>query len=398
MLDSASLQNSPVGSTLPVGIPLPTLPDLTQAEVPVPGNTNLATTPSNLQRGYIQSWNFTVEKELPGGWQAQAGYVATRAIRQLGYQDLNAETPVGPTGCTVGVDCGGHNSQPLNYANITSGCSSTDPQSPALGCRTGVTSLITPVANTHYDSLQTSLKHQFAHGYQVRLSYTWSKNIGMAGVSNEKGHAYIQTPAFYNLNRGLSPWDRAQNFQAMFIGQSPFGKGKRWVNTGVGSKFLGGWQLSGVLSKVSGSVFEIHAGGSSSSNLNATVGNTQRPDRVKSSINVLSVYGPHTTWFDTSAFAAVTDKNRFGTSAFYPLHGPPMFELDMALARNFKLSERFNLQFRAQGINFTNTPHFSNPNGDFNSSSFGRVNGLANTGREGGVDARQFEFTARLSF
>ncbi|HET7101022.1 MAG TPA: hypothetical protein VFJ52_07725, partial [Terriglobia bacterium] len=105
-----------------------------------------------------------------------------------------------------------------------------------------------------------------------------------------------------------------------------------------------------------------------------------------------------TTWFDTSAFAAVTDKNRFGTSPFYPLHGPPLFDLDVALARNFKLSERFNLQFRAQSINFTNTPHFGNPTGDFNSSNFGRVNGLANTGRDGGVDARQFIFTARLSF
>jgi hypothetical protein len=184
----------------------------------------------------------------------------------------------------------------------------------------------------------------------------------------------------------------------VFIGQSPFGAGKRWMTTGIGSKLLGGWQISGIMSKVSGTVFQLHAGGSSSSNLNATVGNTQRPDLVKSSVDVLSNYGPHTTWFDTSAFAPVTDKNRFGTSPYYVLHGPPYFDLDFALARNFKLTERFNLQFRAQSINFTNTPHFSNPNGDLNSSSFGRVNGLANTGRDGGVDARQFIFTAKLSF
>lgn len=75
-----------------------------------------------------------------------------------------------------------------------------------------------------------------------------------------------------------------------------------------------------------------------------------------------------------------------------------MFNLDLALARNFRLSERFNLQFRAQAINFTNTPHFGNPTGDLNSSNFGRVNGLANTGRDGGVDARQIELNARLSF
>ncbi|MGH9553107.1 MAG: hypothetical protein ACRD3W_27255, partial [Terriglobales bacterium] len=80
------------------------------------------------------------------------------------------------------------------------------------------------------------------------------------------------------------------------------------------------------------------------------------------------------------------------------LHGPGLFDVDMALSRSFKLSERFSLQFRAQAINLTNTPHFSNPTGDLNSSNFGRVNGLANTGRDGGVDARQFEFNAKLSF
>ena len=397
-LDAASLQNSPVGSTLPIGLPLPAMPDLTQPEIPIPGNVNLATTLGDLQRGYIQSWNFTLEKQLPSGWQLQAGYVGTRTIRQIGFQDLNAETPIGPAGCTVGTDCGGHNSQPLNYQSGAGVCSGST--SSVIGCRTGVTSLITPVANNHYDALQTTLRHQFAHGYQIRLAYTWAKSIGMAHIADEKSSAYIQTPAFYYLNRGLSPWDRPQNFQAVFIGQSPFGAGKRWMSTGPGSKILGGWQLSGALSRVSGSVFEIDSSGSSRSNLNAYGNGTnqQRPDLVKSSINVLSTYGPHTTWFDTSAFAAVTDKNRFGTSPFYPLHGPPLFDLDVALARNFKLTERFNLQVRAQSINFTNTPHFGNPTGDFNSSNFGRVNGLANTGRDGGVDARQFEFTARLSF
>lgn len=77
----------------------------------------------------------------------------------------------------------------------------------------------------------------------------------------------------------------------------------------------------------------------------------------------------------------MTDRNRFGTSPFYFLHGPGIFNLDLALARNFRLSERFNLQFRAQAINFTNPPHFGNPEGDINSFNFGRVNSLANTGR-----------------
>jgi hypothetical protein len=385
-LDAASLQNAPVGSHLPVGIPLPTIPDLSSGEVPALPNVAVATTGTNLQRGYIQSWNFTLEKELPQQWVAQAGYVATRTIRQLGYQDLNVESPIAPAGCLPGSsteECGGNASRPFYTA--------------AYDNRTATTSLITPVANNHYDSLQTKLDHRFQNGYQMQLAYTWSKTIGIAGVSNEKNHAYIQTPAFYDLNRGLAPQDREQNFQAIFIAEPPFGAGKRWANTGFASKILGGWQLSGIISVVSGSVFEIHAGGTSSNNLNAT-GNDQRPDLVNPSIQVTNAVGRGTTWFDTSAFAVVDDLNRFGTSPFYPLHGPGLFDFDLGLSRTFSFSERFKLQFRAQAINLTNTPHFDNPQGDLNNSAFGQISSLANTGRDGGVDARQFEFHARLSF
>jgi hypothetical protein len=387
VLDAASLQNAPAGSSLPVGIPLPKIPDTSTGRVPVLPNVALATTNKNLERGYIQSWNFTVEKQFPHEWVGQAGYVATRSIRQLGFLDLNAQSPIAPAGCVPGSlteECGGNASRPFYDA--------------AHDYRIAATSLITPVANNHYDSLQTTLKHRFTRNFQVDFSYTWSKTIGIAGVSNEKGSAYIQTPEFYFLNRGLAPQDRRHNFQARFVAQAPFGRGHRWMTGGVGSALLGGWQLSGIVKAVSGSVFELHAGGSSSSNLNATSGNDQRPDIVKPSVDVSGQVGPGTTWFDTTAFAPVTDLNRFGTSPFYFLHGPGLFNVDLALARNFKMTERFNLQFRAQAINFTNTPHFSNPNGDLNSSSFGLVNGLANTGRDGGVDARQIELSMRLSF
>ncbi|HZQ54831.1 MAG TPA: TonB-dependent receptor [Bryobacteraceae bacterium] len=386
VLDATSLQNAPVGSHLPIGIPIPALPDTSSGEVPALPNVALTTVGSKLERGYIQSWNFTLEKELGHDWVAQAGYVATRTIRQLGFQDLNVESPIAPAGCTPGSsthECGGNASRPFYNA--------------FYGNRTSTTSIVTPIANNHYDSLQTKLGHRFQSGYQVQLAYTWSKTIGIAGVSNEKNSAYIQTPAFYGLNRGLAPQDREQNFQAIFIAELPFGAGKRWANSGFASHLLGGWQVSGLMSIVSGSVFEIHSGGTSSNNLNAS-GNDQRPDLVKTSIPVSNVVGPGSTWFDTSAFGIVNDLNRFGTSPFYPLHGPGLFDLDLGLSRTFSISERVKLQFRAQAINSTNTAHFANPQGDFNNSAFGQVNSLANTGRDGGVDARQFEFHARLSF
>jgi Carboxypeptidase regulatory-like domain/TonB dependent receptor-like, beta-barrel/TonB-dependent Receptor Plug Domain len=399
-LDAFGQSNVPVGQTVPVGIPLPVAPDLTQAEIPLPGNVGVATALNSLERGYIQSWNVTLEKQLPGGWLAQAGYVASRTIKQLGTLNLNVQSSIGPAGCDPSLlNCGGNASLPFGL-NSTDSTLCPDTSVSTLGCHTAGLAVVTPLTNNHYDALQATLSHHFANGYQLQFNYTWSKTIGMAGVENEKNSARIQDPAFYYLNRGLAPIDRPQNFEAVLIAESPFGAKKRWVNSGIGAKILGDWQFSTLISAVSGSVVTMSSSGSS---LNAS-GNNQRPDIV-GPIKILKNAGPGEKWFDTSAFAGVTDQ-RYGTSSFYPFHGPGVFNMDAALARNFKLSERFNLQFRAQAVNFTNTAHFNNPDtncGSFsssaacNNSTFGEISSTTNLARDG-IDQRQFEFALKLSF
>lgn len=68
------------------------------------------------------------------------------------------------------------------------------------------------------------------------------------------------------------------------------------------------------------------------------------------------VYG----WFDPLAFAPVTT-TRFGTAGFNILRGPGVINLDSSVVRAFRLNKRFTLNFRAQSLNTTNTPHFGNP-------------------------------------
>jgi hypothetical protein len=405
VLDPASLQNSPggecavfpsycfgTGGTLPVGIINPSFPSLTAASNPVPGNVNLVTTPAKrLQRAYIQSWNFTVQKELPGNWVATAGYVATRTVNLTGWWNQNAAAFPG----------GGAASQFLNYnASVPGACTSA--ASTALGCRTGATVLITPIGNDIYDSLQATLTHHFSHGLDVHMAYTWSKAIGECGVNDEKSSACIQTPAYYGLNRGYAPFDRPHNFEATAVWQPFFGPGQRFVQTGAASKILGGWQLSGLVTSVSQTPVSFSASGSSLD----MPGDSQRPDRLCGTIPITKQIGPGQPWFDPNCFTGVNTA-RFGTSAFYVLHGPNLFDTDMALFRNFKLTERFNLQFRAQAFNIFNHPLFGNPNGSCDSissttgfcsnGSFGTIQGTTNLGRHTG-EARLFEFSARLSF
>jgi hypothetical protein len=76
-------------SVLSAGIPPIAAPDLGSGIIPIPGNVSAQTVPNDLQRGYIQSWNLTIQRMLFAGWVGEAGYVGTRQIRQLGYRELN---------------------------------------------------------------------------------------------------------------------------------------------------------------------------------------------------------------------------------------------------------------------------------------------------------------------
>jgi len=76
--------------------------------IDVPANVSTQTIPFDLQRGYIQSWNFTLQKRLGWGFVGEAGYVATRQIRQLGYTQLNWAPIAGgrrPDQLRVAEDC-----------------------------------------------------------------------------------------------------------------------------------------------------------------------------------------------------------------------------------------------------------------------------------------------------
>ena len=79
------------------------------------------------------------------------------------------------------------------------------------------------------------------------------------------------------------------------------------------------------------------------------------------------------------------------------MRGPGVVNTDLSLFRTFKLVERVNLQFRAESFNLSNTPHFANPSGNANSSSFGRILATQSAADAEGR-SREFRFGLRLGF
>ena len=194
----------------------------------------------------------------------------------------------------------------------------------------------------------------------------------------------------YGRNRALASHDIPHNFQLGALYELPFGKEKKWATSGLSSTIFGGWQLNGVFAAYSGRPFTLTASGSS---LNMP-GNQQTPDQIKENVEILGNVGSDGTYFDTTAFARVTAV-RFGNVGRNTMRGPGVANLDLGLFRSFKVRES-DLQFRLEAFNATNTPHFSNPNGNVNSANFGRV--LSTQTADAMGRSRQFRVGVRMTF
>ncbi|MGH9852744.1 MAG: TonB-dependent receptor domain-containing protein [Blastocatellia bacterium] len=369
------------------GIPPTPLVPINNGRVTVPGSVSVLTLGDSFKRPYIQSWNLVLEKNVGWGFTASAGYIATRTVGQSGRIDMNA----GRVG-------GGTASQPLNQR---------------FG-RVASTALQDGIANSHYDSLQTSLKRRFSNGLQLQANYTWSKGIGLAGLGlDNDGTLSISEPNFIHLNRGILSINIPHNFQFSGGWELPFGKGKRWLNgNAAASALAGGWQLSWLYGAFSGLPFSVSASGTS---LNSP-SSAQRADQVKSEVKKLGGIGVGNPYYDPTAFAPVITA-RFGTVGFNTLRSPGTSNLDLAIMREFSITEGIKLQFRADAFNATNTPHFAAPGGNASAPSrdaagniltnpatglprlngFMEITGTRQFGREG-IDERVFRFGLKLSF
>jgi len=352
--------------SLSQGIPAITVPGVGNGIVDLPSDVGWQGLPQNLRRGYIQSWNLTVQKQLAWGFTGQAGYVATRSVRQLGFLDINAGQVIGA----------GEAGRPL----VTK-----------FG-RVAGTTLVQPIGTGHYDSLQSQLQHRFGQGVELTVNYTWSKAI--SPNENSSFTPNIQALKYLARNRSLTSTDRTHNLGIINIWQLPFGKGRQWLNNGgLLSTIVGGWQTNSLISVMSGVPFTVSADDTS---LNLP-GSHQTADQVKPTVKKLGGVGRGTPYYDPAAFAEVTGA-RFGNVGFNSLRGPGLFNWDFGLFREFPVTERAKVQFRMESFNFTNTPHLDVPDGFVgDGEDFMTITSTINLAREG-IDERQFRFGLRVIF
>ncbi|MFB3904966.1 MAG: hypothetical protein ACE15E_16060 [Acidobacteriota bacterium] len=329
-------------TVLEEGIPLsfegPDLED--QESVPLPSNVAQRTLPSDeLNRPYTQSWNLFYERRLPGELVASVGYAGSQTVRQFADQNLNWSA--------AGAGTQGRQLYPRSTASIL---------------------LWNGWLSSNFHALQLAFNRRFTQGLALRGAYTFSKTIDLTDGDPETGLLW-NDPALLSRNRAEAGYSRPHMLQLAGICELPFGKGE-----GLLSRVIRDWQVNAIFSANSNVPFTVT---SSEATLNARE-NAQTADQLQATVEKLGGIGAGNPYFNPAAFSAVnrvpgvdcSGYDCYGNSGRNILRGPAWFNLDLSLARTAAIRENLNLEFRAEFFNFTNTPHFNNPESDVNSSHF----------------------------
>ena len=229
----------------------------------------------------------------------------------------------------------------------------------------GGISYSTNEGTSSYNSFQAKLEKSLSPGLRFLASYTWSKSLD---IQSEGQSGSIETE--YDLRRdwGPSDFDRKHLLTISGTYALPVGRGQEYLAgvNGFMQALLGGWNIGGIYTYVSGAPFSILAGGDI-----ANVGGGSQRAQVVGDPNS-GFNRSRLEWFNTSAFA-LPDNFTFGNAKRNTLTGPGQTNIDFTIFKDFNLFERTKLQFRGEFFNIANHPRFGLPDNNVQSSSFGLI-------------------------
>ena len=352
--------------TLADGLPLPTSPNISagvfKASTTASATTYLPSTGTvtfakDMNRGYYQSWNLFLQHEITPDTVAQIGYVGTHGVHIMEGVNINGSAP------------GTGNAGRQLYPYITSDMN-----------------MYEPFGSMTYEALQSQIRKSIGTSI-FGLNYTFSHAIDNSNGDNGDGTLFRAYPMSYSLNKQRSGFDRRQMFQAFYVYQLPIGHGHTYLNHGVASAIVGGWQISGNLSRYSGLPFTV----GTSSSINAG-GQGTTANQISPVVRILGGHDASHPYFDGTAFANPAT-GVLGSTGRNILTGPGLFNLDANISRIFNFKEgKVTFQLRGEGFNITNTVTFSNPNttccyltksdGTTNYNNFSVITGTASSQRQ----------------
>ncbi len=389
---------APISAPPYLGTPqvsLPNFADPFNGKPPAPGTfstplTNLTLSPS-LTLPYTQDWDLNFQHSFASDWLFEIGYVGTKGTRLPRFIEANPAVFV--PGYVDGQPIS--NSSNADQRRLYSGCTLAD--SPG-SCQFSSTGEIAGIANSEYNALEASMRKRFSHGLSFLASYTWSKTIDDVSSFNITGSAskpvagendLAQDPFNLGAERGLSLFDARNRFVGSYVWALPFWtQSQNWYQWA-----LGGWQLDGIATLMSGTPFTVFDSNDVAAQGTApeiTGFSAQRPN-----LNGNPNNGPRSvgTWLNAGAFQRLdptANAGQFGTEGRNVNVGPGYADWDFAALKNFKVTESAQLQFRAELFDVLNRTNFRLPDSDISSPTFNHILAAENP--------RQVQFALKFMF
>jgi carboxypeptidase family protein/TonB-dependent receptor-like protein len=359
----------PIDQGPPPGTP-PALPS--SGILPAPNGTLLKPRPFDWKTETMDSWNFTIERQLLPDTTLSVGYVGAKGTHlSLGY-NINA-APIGP-GSLVDRRPYFHKfglSQPIAWQ-----CNCSD---------------------SNYNSLQVQVKKSYAKNLSLTANFVWQKALGY-NANNPYDRKLDYGPGGNNINT----LDRATTFTLGHTFVFPYGKGQRWGAdaSGIKKAAIGGWQFSGVTVFDSGGSLTPYI--SSNATLNADFG--QRADKVPG-CDPTKVPGGQNRhqWYNQACFTTPA-LYHFGDAGVGSLRGPGVADADFALWKEFDLSTFLNrentaIQLRMESFNVFNRTNLGSPqNAVWIGTNTDTSSGAVISSLQTGFPMRRFEFGLHMSW
>ena len=321
---------------------------------------------ANAKTPAVQEWNLMVEQQLTHNTSLRVAYVGSFAVHELLSFDPNTipAQVCASTTCTSG-----------GIATLASfkGVAPTVPQGTVYIPGPGATRPNPALSagffwltegNSSYNALEVDVTHRISKGLEFRGNYTWSKNLdinsGLTGAQANNQAQMVLNRSDLREDWGPSALNAASQASVSANYELPFGHSQRWLNdvSRVESKFVSGWQLNGIGTFLSGFPFTPLIGANRSGD-----GDTRNPDRpsINPSFTGPIVTGNPDQWFNPAAFVLPTP-GTYGNLGRGTLIGPGLADVDLSLFKNTGITEKTNLQFRAEFFNILNRSNFGPPN------------------------------------
>ncbi len=293
----------------------------------------------------VESWSFKIEQAISQTTSFSVGYAGSHGYHELLSLDANLPTaticPASP--CPAGY--------PEGAVYYPAGAALANPNlwNSTHWFSEGISS---------YNALQVDMTHHFSRGLEFRGAYTYSKalddgdNLNTSVATNSP--AFVANPLDPRSDYGRASFDIRQAATINATYSLPFGRD----NDAFAGYLVRDWQISGIQTLESGLPFTPQLSYNPSND--GDTRNPVRPSLNPSFTGRLILGGPN-EYFDPSAFIQPLS-GTYGNAGRNILPGPTLYETDLALARRFSLSERFNLQFRAEAFNIFNQTNFNTPN------------------------------------